>query len=210
MGRFNRIRHSTRLCTVFSFFRGTFVPRKTGLKFPLYIHLLSRPPICKFSPIICHNFIYIAPQEPNIANHTLANVRTSATMTAGEPSHTDKDGAVPPRETSTKQPTADIAPAGLRPLSIANTMSTIGAKRTNPGQASLSKTIAASQTKVAIPRQRVAAAPRYNRRVPRACSSCRQRKTKCSGDTPICRQCRELRATCSYPDGWREKTKKYV
>ncbi|KAI2733228.1 transcriptional regulator family: Fungal Specific TF [Penicillium roqueforti] len=131
-------------------------------------------------------------------------------MTAGEPSHTDKDGAVPPRETSTKQPTADIAPAGLRPLSIANTMSTIGAKRTNPGQASLSKTIAASQTKVAIPRQRVAAAPRYNRRVPRACSSCRQRKTKCSGDTPICRQCRELRATCSYPDGWREKTKKQV
>lgn len=27
------------------------------------------------------------------------------------------------------------------------------------------------------------------KKVPRACQSCRQRKTKCSGDTPVCRQC---------------------
>lgn len=66
----------------------------------------------------------------------------------------------------------------------------------------------ASNGKVAIPRHRAGIAPRYNRRVPRACESCRQRKTKCSGDTPVCRQCRELRVTCNYPVGWKERTKK--
>ncbi|KAJ5155438.1 hypothetical protein N7492_008241 [Penicillium capsulatum] len=64
--------------------------------------------------------------------------------------------------------------------------------------------------KVAIPRHRQGIPPRYNRRVPRACESCRQRKTKCSGDTPVCRQCRELRVTCQYPAGWKERTKKQV
>ncbi|KAJ5648282.1 hypothetical protein N7490_004654 [Penicillium lividum] len=67
-----------------------------------------------------------------------------------------------------------------------------------------------SHAKVAIPRNRGGIAPRYSRRVPRACESCRQRKTKCSGDTPVCRQCRELRVTCNYPIGWKEKTKKHV
>ncbi|GFF66355.1 hypothetical protein CNMCM6936_008579 [Aspergillus lentulus] len=64
-----------------------------------------------------------------------------------------------------------------------------------------------ANAKVAIPRQRSTVAPRYSRRVPRACETCRARKTKCSGDTPICRQCKELRVTCRYPVSWREKTK---
>ncbi|OOQ91784.1 putative C6 transcription factor [Penicillium brasilianum] len=67
-----------------------------------------------------------------------------------------------------------------------------------------------SQAKVAIPRSRGGIIPRYNRRVPRACESCRARKTKCSGDTPVCRQCRELRITCNYPVGWKERTKRQV
>jgi hypothetical protein len=67
-----------------------------------------------------------------------------------------------------------------------------------------------AHAKVAIPRQRSNAAPRYSRRVPRACETCRARKTKCSGDTPICRQCKELRVTCRYPVSWRERTKGYV
>ncbi|KAL4979299.1 fungal-specific transcription factor domain-containing protein [Aspergillus desertorum] len=60
--------------------------------------------------------------------------------------------------------------------------------------------------KVAIPRQR-STAPRYSRRVRLACETCRMRKTKCSGDTPICRQCLELRVECRYPVSWRERTK---
>ncbi|CAG8375358.1 unnamed protein product [Penicillium salamii] len=65
-------------------------------------------------------------------------------------------------------------------------------------------------SKVAIPRQPPGPTQRYSRRVPRACESCRQRKTKCSGDTPVCRQCRELRVACQYPMGWREKMKQDV
>ncbi|KAJ5595140.1 uncharacterized protein N7459_001348 [Penicillium hispanicum] len=59
--------------------------------------------------------------------------------------------------------------------------------------------------KVAIPRGRSVAAHAHRRRVPRACESCRIRKTKCSGDAPVCRQCHELRATCVYPPPIREK-----
>ncbi|KAL4810418.1 fungal-specific transcription factor domain-containing protein [Aspergillus unguis] len=64
-----------------------------------------------------------------------------------------------------------------------------------------------SSNKVAIPRQRSGTAPRYSRRVPLACETCRMRKTKCSGDTPICRQCLELKVECRYPVSWRERTK---
>lgn len=67
-----------------------------------------------------------------------------------------------------------------------------------------------ANAKVAIPRSRAGASLRYSRRVAKACESCRQRKTKCSGDTPICRQCRELRVRCQYPDGMREKTKRWA
>lgn len=67
----------------------------------------------------------------------------------------------------------------------------------------------ATNAKVPIPRQRSGVEVRYTRRVAKACESCRQRKTKCSGDTPVCRQCRELRISCHYPDGMREKTKRY-
>ncbi|KAJ5895156.1 hypothetical protein N7495_006847 [Penicillium taxi] len=91
-----------------------------------------------------------------------------------------------------------------------------GSATSGPGPASKSKiplreaAKTSNSGKVAIPRQPVNAAPRYNRRVPRACLSCRSRKSKCSGDTPVCRQCRELRVTCHYPVGWREKMKKEV
>lgn len=107
-----------------------------------------------------------------------------------------------------QQPGTDPTPATSYPPSLADTLSTIGAKRADTIPTLSHTTVA--QTKVAIPRQRAGIAPRYNRRVPRACESCRQRKTKCSGDTPVCRQCRELRATCNYPQGWRERTKKLV
>ena len=81
---------------------------------------------------------------------------------------------------------------------------------TRPAHAEKKQLLSTGSSKVAIPRQRSAAAPRYTRRVPLACESCRQRKTKCSGDTPVCRQCKELRISCRYPISWRERTKGYV
>ncbi|KAJ5946421.1 transcriptional regulator family: Fungal Specific TF [Penicillium verhagenii] len=64
--------------------------------------------------------------------------------------------------------------------------------------------------KIPIPRHRSSTAPRYNHRVPRACESCRQRKTKCSGDTPVCQQCQVLKGTCLYPLTSTEKVKRQV
>ena len=159
---------------------------------------------------------HLGPQKRNfeIETHhpTLPHYvrRACATMTVEEAHpQTKYNGLVPESQPSTQQPTLDLAPARFRPLSVTDTMPTIDARSSNTASIRSNKTLAA-QTKVAIPRQRAPSAPRYNRRVPRACASCRQRKTKCSGDTPVCRQCRELRATCNYPEGWRERTKKYV
>ena len=63
------------------------------------------------------------------------------------------------------------------------------------------------KAKVAIPRHRTGVVPRNPGRVLRACESCRSRKTKCSGDNPVCRQCHELKAACVYPLAFRERTK---
>ncbi|PLB53596.1 hypothetical protein P170DRAFT_371683 [Aspergillus steynii IBT 23096] len=60
--------------------------------------------------------------------------------------------------------------------------------------------------KAAIPRNASRAGARQARRVPLACETCRQRKTKCSGDTPVCRQCKEIRISCHYPMSWRDRT----
>lgn len=45
-------------------------------------------------------------------------------------------------------------------------------------------------------------------RVSHACEPCRQRKTKCSGERPVCRHCEEFQYSCFYADGKRERTKK--
>ena len=95
-----------------------------------------------------------------------------------------------------------------RPASVTDSASTLKPSTSKLGLSSRPESN--GPAKVAIPRSRSGIAPRYGRRVPRACESCRSRKTKCSGDTPVCRQCRELRISCQYPVGWKEKTKKYV
>ncbi|KAJ6165249.1 hypothetical protein N7485_008493 [Penicillium canescens] len=64
--------------------------------------------------------------------------------------------------------------------------------------------------KVAIPRQRFVAQRPSGNRVPRACESCHQRKIKCTGDTPACRQCREFNIECSYPLTSRERQKRQL
>ncbi|OQE42180.1 hypothetical protein PENCOP_c004G07920 [Penicillium coprophilum] len=64
--------------------------------------------------------------------------------------------------------------------------------------------------KVAIPRQLSTVTPPSNKRVSRACESCRQRKQKCNGKTPSCRQCEEAKTPCIYPLKSREKTTKQI
>ncbi|PYH61107.1 uncharacterized protein BO96DRAFT_453028 [Aspergillus niger CBS 101883] len=50
----------------------------------------------------------------------------------------------------------------------------------------------------------------HRRHVSRACESCRQRKTKCTGDKSGCRNCREAGIICCYTDGKREKSKRQL
>lgn len=66
----------------------------------------------------------------------------------------------------------------------------------------------APNAKVAIPRDVNSLGPPSIGRVSRACSSCRSRKVKCSGEQPVCRQCHELDLACRYPLGWNERLKK--
>lgn len=47
-------------------------------------------------------------------------------------------------------------------------------------------------------------------RVTHACESCRRRKTKCSGDRPLCKHCEDFKLTCIYEDGKRDRTRKSV
>lgn len=128
---------------------------------------------------------------------------------AERPSNPPGEGDAAPNEPPAKpEPYSD--PATPSRPAVGKTTSTQGSKGPDSTPALGHRKPSSSNAKVAIPRQPPGNAPRYNRRVPRACESCRQRKTKCSGDTPVCRQCRELRVACHYPVGWREKMKKWV
>ena len=72
-------------------------------------------------------------------------------------------------------------------------------------------------SKVAIPRLRrnsedqslsKGSAVADKNRVSHACEPCRQRKTKCSGDRPLCQHCQDFKLPCVYADGKRDRTKK--
>ncbi|RAL16870.1 CeGAL family transcription factor [Aspergillus homomorphus CBS 101889] len=68
---------------------------------------------------------------------------------------------------------------------------------------------------MAIPRlaegkEAVHSARSHRRHVSRACESCRQRKTKCTGDKSGCRNCRDAGIICCYTDGKREKSKRQM
>ena len=65
--------------------------------------------------------------------------------------------------------------------------------------------------KVAIPRAAGSSgisSRSHRRRSPRACEPCRQRKIKCEGTWPACRQCVESHITCLYQDVKRVREQK--
>ncbi|KAJ5294881.1 hypothetical protein N7508_009702 [Penicillium antarcticum] len=107
----------------------------------------------------------------------------------------------------TEPPEPQSAPAILSGPSSTDLAS---ARGTNRSQSTPVGDPQLGNAKIAIPRQNQDTTPRYSRRVPRACEACRRRKSKCSGDTPLCRQCRELGLICYYPVGWREKMTREV
>ncbi|KAH8692227.1 putative C6 transcription factor [Talaromyces proteolyticus] len=65
--------------------------------------------------------------------------------------------------------------------------------------------------KVAIPRAPVFSEQSSgNKRVGHACEPCREQKTKCSGDRPVCQRCQDLGLSCLYGDRKRERTAKQL
>jgi hypothetical protein len=71
--------------------------------------------------------------------------------------------------------------------------------------------------KIAIPRLKKPAETTSNsarssgrHRVNHACEPCRQRKTKCSGERPVCTHCQDFKIACFYADGKRDRAKKYI
>lgn len=77
---------------------------------------------------------------------------------------------------------------------------------------------AAKSAKVAIPRLKKsvdatgedATRSGGRHRVNHACEPCRHRKTKCSGERPVCRHCQDFKIACFYADGKRDRVKKYA
>lgn len=45
-------------------------------------------------------------------------------------------------------------------------------------------------------------------RVTHACEPCRNRKTKCSGERPVCIHCTDFNLECTYAEGKRDRAKK--
>ncbi|KAF5866750.1 hypothetical protein ETB97_009907 [Aspergillus alliaceus] len=64
--------------------------------------------------------------------------------------------------------------------------------------------------KVAIPRTTIVNSHSQRRRSARACEPCRQRKIKCDGNKPACRQCVEHNVSCSYLDVKRVRDQKQL
>lgn len=73
------------------------------------------------------------------------------------------------------------------------------------------------QPRVEIPRIRTSSDAGSTRsvgsdklRATHACTKCRQRKVKCSGERPRCKHCLEFGLECEYVDGKRDRTRKFV
>ncbi|KAL5358895.1 C6 transcription factor [Aspergillus floccosus] len=70
--------------------------------------------------------------------------------------------------------------------------------------------VSAAVPKVAIPRATSISVHSQRRRSARACEPCRQRKIKCDGNKPACRQCLEQNVQCHYVDVKRVRDQKQL
>lgn len=64
-----------------------------------------------------------------------------------------------------------------------------------------------TKDRIAIPHAGPLPPPATRRRVGRACQACRDRKIRCGGEKPSCRQCLNMSVYCTYPSTRREKDK---
>ena len=79
-----------------------------------------------------------------------------------------------------------------------------------PNQQSSRSSSSREIPKVAIPRTAAVSGQSQRRRSARACEPCRQRKIKCDGNKPACKQCVEHNVSCSYLDVKRVRDQKQL
>ena len=79
-----------------------------------------------------------------------------------------------------------------------------------PNQQSSRSSSSREIPKVAIPRTAGVSGQSQRRRSARACEPCRQRKIKCDGNKPACKQCVEHNVSCSYLDAKRVRDQKQL
>lgn len=102
---------------------------------------------------------------------------------------------------------------GQHPLSLSQQLHGTFQMPAIPNQ----KSTLAPPQKVAIPRLRRGSDIASNigstragdkHRISHACEPCRHRKTKCSGERPMCKHCEDFKIVCLYADGKRDRVKK--
>ena len=85
-------------------------------------------------------------------------------------------------------------------------VSRLGAPSTEPSSDVIQPS-SMGNPKIRIPRLRTAPVTTHRPRISRACAPCHQRKTKCDGQKPQCKQCRQLAIPCTYVGSKRERQK---
>ncbi|OJI87463.1 hypothetical protein ASPTUDRAFT_62114 [Aspergillus tubingensis CBS 134.48] len=103
----------------------------------------------------------------------------------------------------------DVIPLGFRPSSRLDFVDRPGSYRF-PSSSSSSREVPGSAGKVAIPRITCDSSKSQVRRCTKACGPCRQRKTKCDGNKPVCRPCVDHNVSCFYTDVKRVRERKQL
>ncbi|PYH91081.1 C6 transcription factor [Aspergillus ellipticus CBS 707.79] len=100
-------------------------------------------------------------------------------------------------------------PLGFRPYAVPPYMDRPG-PYPNQSSSFSSREVSGPAPKVAIPRTTSFSSQSQRRRSARACEPCRQRKIKCDGNKPVCRQCVDHNISCLYVDVKRIRDQKQL
>ncbi|RAL04313.1 uncharacterized protein BO80DRAFT_422159, partial [Aspergillus ibericus CBS 121593] len=103
-----------------------------------------------------------------------------------------------------------VPPVAFRPYSLPQYMDRPGPYAYQSSSSSSSREVSGLAAKVAIPRTTSASSQSQRRRSARACEPCRQRKIKCDGNKPICRQCIDHNVSCFFVDVKRVRDQKQL
>ncbi|PWY78107.1 fungal-specific transcription factor [Aspergillus sclerotioniger CBS 115572] len=102
-----------------------------------------------------------------------------------------------------------VPPVAFRPYSLPRYMDRPGPYPYQSSSSS-SREVSGPAAKVAIPRTTSASSQSQRRRSARACEPCRQRKIKCDGNKPVCRQCIDHNVSCFFVDVKRVRDQKQL